>query len=375
MQCSCVLSLVCILSEDEDAGQIIELPQTGAFTIGRSKKCNHPVSCRKVSHMHCVLYMTGNTPDVWLKDQSMNGTWVGASRIGKGQQVCLSNGDQVSLLGPVTSTSDSANLPFAFELRVTFESKKMPIHLPGAGSPRHLGLPDLQPWRNDPRGLITLQQGRLHEPRVPEASHQQRVGHSFGCASAPAVHLASHPRVNELSAGKARWQGEVAGSASTVRTFGEVTSSISSVHSSHLADTDHVRAWGSSNRSHSNTQPTKGRAALMSDAAHQMKHVALMSDASHQMKHAALMSDASHQRKQLTNHAKARPYQPQKQDARRRLQADGSVRQVLLTPGTDPLEQVQPSSRCVTATGPPRHVSYRYPTRSQPTLHFTRPDS
>ena len=201
------------------------------------------------------------------------------------------------------------------------------------------------------------------------------MGHSFGCASAPAVHLASHPRVNELSAGKARWQGEVAGSASTVRTFGEVTSSISSVHSSHLADTDHVRAWGSSNRSHSNTQPTKGRAALMSDAAHQMKHVALMSDASHQMKHAALMSDASHQRKQLTNHAKARPYQPQKQDARRRLQADGSVRQVLLTPGTDPLEQVQPSSRCVTATGPPRHVSYRYPTRSQPTLHFTRPDS
>ena len=269
----------------------------------------------------------------------MNGTWHGASRIGKGNRVRLSHGDQVGLLGPVTS--HGAHPPFIFELCCA------PTQPPPGTSPR-LSVPLRQPWVTETRaphlgGLSTqaslLQPGPSPLPlqRAPQASHQQLVGHNNGRSSTPAAHVAIHPYRSELFAGRARCQATMAGRESAASAVDHRRMPLShatdldrvvdhrSVPLSHATDLDRSRASGPSCPSPPGPQLVSGRAAVMSHAPHHMARP--------------------------VKESKVRPYQPQR-DPRRRL-ADGSVRHIVLPAGADPLDQVQPSSRCVTATAPP----------------------
>ena len=111
----------------------------------------------------------------------------------------------------------------------------------------------------------------------------------------------------------------------------DVVSSISSVRLSHCADLDRSHRSGVSLPTHSNARIDADRIAAMSHAPH-------------------------HAVQPKIKESKARPYQPQRADPRRRLLADGSVRHIVLPAGADPLDQVQPSSRCVRVTDqPPLH--------------------
>ena len=342
-ECSHALRLVCIRSEDDAAGRVVELPHTGAFVIGRRTKCDWPVHCSKVSYEHCTLYMSGSTPDVDLEDQSMNGTWRGTSRIGKGNRVRLRHGDQVALLAPVSLSQDRADLPFAFELRY------VPVQPPSNAASR-LGRPHQQPWVTETRSTLSerlstrallLQPGHGPPPlcRAPKASHQQLVEDSLGRSLAAHATSNAHSRdrstiaahatdAHRLEQCDARWQGAMTGRRSTAGAVDDVASGIIStcVHSSRPADLNRGCARPSH---HIDARFAADRAAVMPPD------------------HAA----------QPVKESKARPYRRLASDPRRRL-AEGSVRHVVLPAGADPLDQVQPSSRCVTATATlPNHVT------------------
>ena len=164
---------------------------------------------------------------------------------------------------------------------------------------------------------------------LPEASEQQLVGHSFSSSSTPVAYVAYHPHppdLHDLHTSRVPWQGAMVGREIAVD---DAASSIS-MRSSQSADSDRSNASDPSQPSHSNVQLTTGRIAAMPQAPHRTL--------------------------QRMEEGKARPYQPQQCDARRRL-TDGSVRHIVLTAGEDPLDQVRPSSRCVSTTRPPCDAS------------------
>ena len=74
--------------------------------IGRTSKCKIRYADTTVSSVHAKLSFARETGEVWLEDCSVNGTWLGARRIGKGKVVRLHDGDIFSLL-----RSDSGSTP------------------------------------------------------------------------------------------------------------------------------------------------------------------------------------------------------------------------------------------------------------------------
>jgi len=78
----------------QDQGKNYDLPETGKFSIGRSKDSNTQLTDRKVSRLHCELQL--QTGKVVVADkESATGTFVNERRLNKDEQCVLRAGDVI----------------------------------------------------------------------------------------------------------------------------------------------------------------------------------------------------------------------------------------------------------------------------------------
>ena len=76
------------------------------YTIGRAPDCKIKISylevtedvLQTISKKHCKIVKA--TPEVYLEDYSVNGTFVNNEKIGRGKKRILKNCDQISLVSP-----------------------------------------------------------------------------------------------------------------------------------------------------------------------------------------------------------------------------------------------------------------------------------
>ncbi|KAG7393901.1 hypothetical protein PHYPSEUDO_000078 [Phytophthora pseudosyringae] len=89
-------------------------------TIGRNKRrCDLVINKLFISSVHCVVQLEGTDdtgePIVKLHDNSRNGIWVNADRIGKGNSVRLGNGYTVHFTKPGTTPPGVTPMAYKFE--------------------------------------------------------------------------------------------------------------------------------------------------------------------------------------------------------------------------------------------------------------------
>ncbi|KAI9989657.1 hypothetical protein PInf_019942 [Phytophthora infestans] len=98
-------------------------------TIGRNKRrCDIVIDKLFISSVHCVVQLiaTDDTgkPTVKLSDNSRNGIWVNADRVGKGASATLGNGYTVHFTKPGTTPAGVTPMAYKFEfLTTTHESR------------------------------------------------------------------------------------------------------------------------------------------------------------------------------------------------------------------------------------------------------------
>ncbi|KAG3121439.1 hypothetical protein PI124_g208 [Phytophthora idaei] len=89
-------------------------------TIGRNKRrCDIVIDKLFISSVHCVIQLndTDDTgkPIVKLQDNSRNGIWVNADRVGKGASVTLGNGYTIHFTKPGTTPAGVTPMAYKFE--------------------------------------------------------------------------------------------------------------------------------------------------------------------------------------------------------------------------------------------------------------------
>eukprot|EP00667_Euglena_gracilis_P004389 EG_transcript_4410 len=72
------------------------------FSIGRMPTCDVVLKHAEVSQVHCLIYRTvvDGVQRAVLCDQSRNGTWLNSTRMAKGKEFVLSNGDELAFHRP-----------------------------------------------------------------------------------------------------------------------------------------------------------------------------------------------------------------------------------------------------------------------------------
>ncbi|KAG7400050.1 hypothetical protein PHYBOEH_007118 [Phytophthora boehmeriae] len=90
-------------------------------TIGRNpRRCDYVINQLFISSIHCVVQLEGvddsGEPRIKLSDNSRNGIWVNAERIGKGASAPLGNGFTVHFTKPGTTPSGVAPMAYKVEL-------------------------------------------------------------------------------------------------------------------------------------------------------------------------------------------------------------------------------------------------------------------
>ncbi|KAJ5073052.1 serine/threonine-protein kinase fhke-related [Anaeramoeba ignava] len=81
-----------------------ELESLEPLFIGRSEKCQYRIQDKRISSVHCQIYRIIDESSVTkpfvikLKDLSANGTFVNGSLVGKGNEVILLHGDDISFV-------------------------------------------------------------------------------------------------------------------------------------------------------------------------------------------------------------------------------------------------------------------------------------
>ncbi|KAL3671541.1 hypothetical protein V7S43_003460 [Phytophthora oleae] len=94
--------------------------RNGKTTIGRNKRrCDTVINELFISSVHCVVQLEGadgpGQPIAKLSDNSRNGIWVNADRVGKGNSVRLGNGYTVHFTKPGTTPSGTTPMAYKFE--------------------------------------------------------------------------------------------------------------------------------------------------------------------------------------------------------------------------------------------------------------------
>ncbi|KUF80460.1 hypothetical protein AM587_10015831 [Phytophthora nicotianae] len=97
-------------------------------TIGRNKRrCDIVIDKLFISSVHCVVQLNGtdNTgkPIAKLSDNSRNGIWVNADRVGKGASVTLGNGYTVHFTKPGTTPAGVTPMAYKFEFLNSHSSR------------------------------------------------------------------------------------------------------------------------------------------------------------------------------------------------------------------------------------------------------------
>ena len=92
----------------------IELNGSDLILIGRSERCQiRFASDNTVSSVHCKIQLRNG--DAWLMDNSVNGTYVGSQKIGKGRCIRLRESEDICLLKPLGGAEPP---PYVFSLRL-----------------------------------------------------------------------------------------------------------------------------------------------------------------------------------------------------------------------------------------------------------------
>jgi len=81
--------------------------------FGRNLSCNCRFNDRHISSKHCRVYVKEN--EVFVEDESSNGTFVNGEKIGLGNTKKLVHGDQLSLAAPLTKFETIDVIAFTFK--------------------------------------------------------------------------------------------------------------------------------------------------------------------------------------------------------------------------------------------------------------------
>jgi meiosis-specific serine/threonine-protein kinase MEK1 len=88
-------------NDDIDLGSSILIARNKITTIGRALKNTVKINHLAISGTHCMIWVVqfdeNSVPLVYIKDMSLNGTYVNGSRLAKKEVMLLRHGDIVSI--------------------------------------------------------------------------------------------------------------------------------------------------------------------------------------------------------------------------------------------------------------------------------------
>ncbi|CAI5740172.1 unnamed protein product [Hyaloperonospora brassicae] len=175
-------------------------------TIGRNKRrCDHVINQLFISSVHCVVQRDGidasGEPIVKLCDNSRNGIWVNADRVGKGGSVRLGRGYTVHFTKP--GATPAGVTPMAFKLEFLTSTGPQPVAVESKVSEV---LQDVDPTTvsDELFDATTKCAVPAESPYLP-AKKRKRVGVELGFVHAATQELESKPEAAEsqLKAAKA----------------------------------------------------------------------------------------------------------------------------------------------------------------------------
>ena len=88
---------IVIACADGDSVTKHDLVGDASVTVGRTS-CAIVVPDKRISGKHCVLHRAAGGRELRVTDTSTNGTWVGGSKVGRGNSSLLGNGEEATLI-------------------------------------------------------------------------------------------------------------------------------------------------------------------------------------------------------------------------------------------------------------------------------------
>lgn len=162
-------------------------------TIGRNKRrCDLVIDKLFISSVHCVVKLddTDNNkePSVELHDNSRNGIWVNADRVGKGASVTLGKGYTIHFTKPGTTPAGVTPMVYKFELLNNFCSSRL-VPLPKEESRVQVDMIDMTIVADE--ALEATQQATPTDVPLPLNKKRKREGEASAHATIAAHDLKS----------------------------------------------------------------------------------------------------------------------------------------------------------------------------------------